>query len=59
MLAKFRMWYLTYQNEISWFVIGVLFNNLMIHLSTGQIGLAAVDLILMGINYAFWRNSRV
>lgn len=59
MLEKFGNWFNEYYTEITWFIIGVLFNNATIHLSIGHYDTAAIDVILAGINYLFWKNRNV
>ena len=58
-MDKFRTWYLEYQNEITWFVIGLLFTNILTHLASGQYFWVLFDLVIGGINIYFWRENRV
>lgn len=58
-MNKFRTWYLKYQNEITWFIIGLMFTNLLTHLAQGQWLWALVDTIIASINIHFWRTNRV
>lgn len=58
-MDKFRTWYLEYQSEITWFVIGLLFTNVLQHAAEGKWTWVLVDLILAGININFWRHGRV
>jgi len=58
-MNKFRKWYLEYQNEITWFIVGLMFANFVEHLAKGQYELALVDTLLAAINIYFWRRDRV
>lgn len=58
-MDKFRTWYLEYRNEITWFVIGLLFTNILTHAASGQWMWVLFDLIIGGINIHFWRLNRV
>jgi hypothetical protein len=58
-MNKFRKWYLEYQNEITWFVVGLMVANFVEHLAKGQYELALVDTLLAAINIYFWRRDRV
>lgn len=57
-MDKFRTWYLEYQNEITWFVVGLLFTNILQHSASGQWTWVLFDLIIAGININFWRLNR-
>ncbi len=58
-MDKFRTWYLEYQNEITWFVVGLLFANMLEHLAKGQLWWALWDVVLGAINVYLWKNNRV
>lgn len=59
MLNKFNIFFKTYQTELTWFIIGMLINNAIIHLATGQLDLVLLDLLIAGTNYYFWRTRDV
>ena len=50
-MNKFRTWYLTYWNEITWFIIGWLAMATIEAISRGQWTTAAIDAVLLFINY--------
>jgi len=56
-MEKFRNWYLKYQSEITWFVIGLMFSNMLIHLSSGQYMWAVIDAAIAYVNYFFWKQN--
>lgn len=56
-MNKFSKWYNQYQAEITWFVIGILFNGFLQALATGNGVAALIDLILIYINYYFWKQN--
>jgi hypothetical protein len=57
-MDRFMAWFRTYNTEITWFIIGMMLTNAIVHLANGKLGLAVVDLVLAGINYHFWRTSK-
>jgi len=57
-MDRFMKWFRTYNTEVTWFIIGMMLTNAIVHLANGQFGLAVVDLVLAGINYQFWRTSK-
>jgi hypothetical protein len=58
-MDKFSTWYKANDTAITWFIIGMLFNNTLFHLAHDQPVLAFTDVVLAGINFYFWRNNRV
>ena len=59
MLNKIRMWYSKYQDEITWFIVGLLFANTLQHLSEGKLLWALWDVVIGAINVYLWKTSRV
>jgi hypothetical protein len=57
-MDKFLTWCRTYNTEITWFIIGLMVTNAIVHLAQGQLGMAAVDIIIAGVNFFFWRTSK-
>jgi hypothetical protein len=57
-MNKLMKWFRENNTEITWFIIGMMLTNAIVHLSQGQFGLAVVDLVLAGINFQFWRTSK-
>ena len=55
-MSNILNWFRTYNTEISWFIIGMMINNALYHLSFGQLDMALVDLALAGINFYFWKT---
>jgi hypothetical protein len=53
MLKQFRFWYLTNQNEITWFLIGFLFATAVHSFSIGNYADSAFSLLLAVVNYYF------
>ena len=58
-MNTFRNWYINNDTPITWFIIGMLFNNMLSHIALDRYGMAFFDLVLAGINFWFWRNNRV
>ena len=56
-MSKFRRWYLTYQNEITWFIIGWMTVSGFDNLVRGNLGYAAGDLALAYFNYYMWKTQ--
>lgn len=56
MLEKIGQWFNNYNTEITWFLIGLLVNNALIHVSMGQYKTAVLDLIIAGTNFYFWKT---
>jgi hypothetical protein len=53
------MWYLRYQDEISWFVIGFLVEATLDQLCKGNYTSAAIDGVLAYFNYFMWKTQRL
>lgn len=53
-MSKIFNWFKEYNTEITWFIIGMMINNALYHLSFGQWDMALVDVALAGTNYYFW-----
>lgn len=58
-MGKFRSWYLTYNSEITWFIVGLLFGSFLDHLAKGRLDLALLDAGIAGINIYFWKVDYV
>lgn len=58
MLEKIEYFYQTYYTELTWFIVGMLINNMMVHLSLGQPGMALLDIAIAGANFYFWKTRR-
>lgn len=56
-MNKFRQWYLTYSNEITWFIIGMCVTSGLESLARGQYDNAAMSFVLAGANY--YLNKRI
>lgn len=52
-MTKFRQWYLTNSNEITWFLIGLLVSTGIDSLVRGQYVNAALSFGIAYINYIF------
>ena len=52
-MNKFRQWYLTYSNEITWFLIGLLVSGGIDSLVRGHYGNAALSFGIAYLNYFF------
>ena len=50
-MNDFRNWYIRYQDNINWFVIGWLAFAMLDNLGRGSYGWAALDAALIYINY--------
>jgi hypothetical protein len=59
MLEKFRGWYLTYQNEISWFIIGWCIQAGLNSLQRGDGITMLIDFALAYFNYYMWKHQRL
>lgn len=58
-MDKFFQWNNKYHTEITWFIVGLLVQSLIIHLGNGQLLWALVDIAIAGINIYFWKARRV
>ena len=56
MLERFRMWYLNYQAEITFWVIGWLSYGVFDCLSTGNYVFAVINAVLVWVNFYMWRR---
>ena len=56
MFERFRMWYLTYQAEITWWLIGWLCYATIDCLANGNYVFALVDGLLAYFNYYMWKQ---
>lgn len=54
-MSAIWIWFRNYNTEITWFIIGLLISNVMLHIGQGQYGLALIDGVLAGVNYYFWK----
>lgn len=54
-MEKFRLWYVTNQDAITWFLIGFLVYGGIDQLARGNYISALIDFGLAGLNYAFAR----
>ena len=52
-MNDFRNWYIRNQDAITWFLIGWLAMGCIDSLSRGQYGWAALDVVLIYMNYKF------
>lgn len=59
MLEKIEYIYKTYYTELTWFIVGMLFNNMMTHIALGQSGMAVLDIAIAGLNIYFWKTRNV
>lgn len=59
MMERFRNWYLTYQNEISWFIIGWCIQAGLNSLQRGDGVSMLIDFALAYFNYYMWKNQRL
>lgn len=50
-MNKFRNWYMTYSNEITWFLIGMLVTGGIDSLARGNYGSAALGFVIAYLNY--------
>lgn len=50
-MEAFRNWYVRNQDAITWFIIGFLTFGLFVNLSEGDYVWAAVDALLIWVNY--------
>lgn len=58
MLEKIEYVYRTYYTELTWFIVGMLFNNMLTHLAMGQLGMALLDIAIAGANLYFWKTRK-
>ena len=58
-MDKFFAWNNKYHTEITWYIVGLLTQSLLIHLQTGQFIWALIDIAIAGVNIYFWRARRV
>lgn len=56
LFIKLFAWIRDYNTEVTWFIIGMLINNSLVHLGRGMYDLAMLDLIIAGVNYYFWKT---
>jgi hypothetical protein len=54
-MNKFKTWYVTHQDAITWFLIGWLTMQGFHELAQGDYVWAGISFVLAGINYAFRR----
>jgi len=59
MLDRFRSWYLKYQNEITWWIIGWLCFAFLDQLGRGHYIMAFIDAGLAYFNYRMWKDNYV
>ena len=57
-MSQFRNWYVRNQDVITWFIIGFLSMSMLVNLLNGSYGWAAVDAIIIYVNYKM-RNFRM
>jgi hypothetical protein len=55
-MNNFKRWYLSNQNEITWFLIGFLIAGALYSFSSGNYGDAAFSLVLAFANYYLNRD---
>jgi len=53
---KLFTWMRDYNTEVTWFIIGMLFNSMVNHLARGLYEMAILDLVIAWINYYFWKT---
>ena len=58
MLKKIEYFYNAYYTELTWFIVGMLFNNMLTHLAFGQDGMALLDIVIAGLNIYFWKSRQ-
>lgn len=58
-LERIAQWWNTYYDELTWFIVGMLFNNMMTHIALGQLGMAVLDIAIAGTNIYFWKTRDV
>ena len=56
-MSKFREWYLKYDSEITWFLIGSLVTSASNSFSEGDMLGCVVGFVLAYINYYFWKRN--
>jgi hypothetical protein len=56
MMSKFRMWYIEHQDAITWFIIGLMVSNGLMHLGRGQFGWALFDFGIALLNFSLRRQ---
>lgn len=52
-MIKFRQWYMTYSNEITWFLIGLLVSSGVDALARHDYAGATISFVLAYVNYFF------
>jgi len=55
-MDKFQNWFSDYNTEITWFLVGMLFENCINHLARGMFGMALLDVLIAGVNIYFWKT---
>lgn len=58
MLEKIEHFYQTYYTELTWFIVGMLINNMFTHLALGQEGGAVLDIVIAGANFYLWKTRQ-
>ena len=58
-LERITQWWNDYYDELTWFIVGMLFNNMLTHLALGQFGMAVLDIAIAGTNIYFWKTRDV
>jgi hypothetical protein len=56
-MTKFREWYLKYDGEITWFLIGSMLTTASDSFGRGDLLGCVAGLILAYINYYFWKRN--
>jgi hypothetical protein len=56
-MNKFREWYLTNYNAITWFIIGFLSMDVLVQLSRDNIAGAGLSALLVALNYFFVKRN--
>ena len=59
MLEKIEYIYKTYYTELTWFIVGMLFNSMITHLALCQSGMSVLDIAIAGLNIYFWKTRNV
>lgn len=52
-MEKFKHWYITNQDAITWFIVGVMVDQCIYQLGRGDYSGAALSAVLAGINVYF------
>lgn len=58
MLQKLNEWSTRYNNEIAWFVIGMLTQSAIESLARGQYMWFLIEVGLIYLNYSFWKERQ-